>query len=90
MTRTVAAGVAKPCAGKPDLFLERDGEPRADRERRERAAKSLCGECPVRGDCLEVALDGKEVGAVWGGLNDQERRELGRELRRKQLAGARR
>jgi WhiB family redox-sensing transcriptional regulator len=82
MTRTVAAGVAKPCAGKSDLFLEHEGESRADRAGRERAAKGLCGECPVRGECLEVALEHKEVGAVWGGLNDDERRELGRELRR--------
>lgn len=30
-------------------------------------AKALCGECPVRDECLEAALERKEPYGVWGG-----------------------
>lgn len=32
-----------------------------------RAAKEVCGSCPVRAACLDFALDKHETGGVWGG-----------------------
>ncbi|MEU0843949.1 WhiB family transcriptional regulator [Streptomyces sp. NPDC005962] len=37
-------------------------------------AKELCGWCPVRGDCLNFALDNGIKEGVWGGLTEAERR----------------
>ena len=37
-------------------------------------AKSLCGGCPVRQQCLDWALDTKQPDGVWGGLDERERR----------------
>lgn len=31
------------------------------------AAKAFCGECPVRGECLDAALERREPWGVWGG-----------------------
>jgi len=36
-------------------------------------AKRICQECPVRQQCLEFALAGREFG-IWGGLTEQERK----------------
>lgn len=38
-------------------------------------AKSVCGACEVREQCLEYALT-QEVHGVWGGLTDRERTKL--------------
>lgn len=46
-------------------------------------AKSLCGQCPVRAQCLEGALSRKEPAGVWGG----ELFEAGRVIARKRKAG---
>lgn len=86
MPRQVAPDVAKPCAGRSELFLERTGEPNDERVARERAAKAVCDGCPVEVDCLDVAIANREAGAVWGGLNDQERARVARRLRRLALA----
>lgn len=40
------------------------------------AAKAICVECPVRGECLSHALDRDEREGVWGGLTPDERRAL--------------
>lgn len=37
------------------------------------AAKSVCGGCPVRAQCLATALDDGEPHGVWGGLSAEER-----------------
>ena len=53
----------------PEIFFD-------PRVRFERKAKSICGRCQVRTDCLSYALaSGVEFG-VWGGLNGKERRAL--------------
>ena len=50
-----------PChAADPDLWF---AENPADLER----AKALCGDCPVRRQCLAAALDRAEPWGVWGG-----------------------
>ena len=40
------------------------------------AAKRVCGECPVAGECLEFALATNQEAGVWGGLTEEERRRL--------------
>jgi WhiB family redox-sensing transcriptional regulator len=50
-----------PChAGDPDLWF---AEEPADLER----AKELCGDCPLRRQCLAAALERAEPWGVWGG-----------------------
>ncbi|WP_199589396.1 WhiB family transcriptional regulator [Blastococcus sp. TF02A-26] len=39
-----------------------------------REAKSVCGACTVRPECLDFALTHDERFGVWGGLSDRERR----------------
>lgn len=42
-------------------------------------AKRLCGQCPVREECLAYALDHQAVG-IWGGTSTKERRRMSRGL----------
>ena len=39
-------------------------------------AKSVCALCPVRAECLSWALESGQAYGVWGGLDEDERREL--------------
>lgn len=41
-----------------------------------REAKQLCGGCPVRGACLDLALENRESHGVWGGMSTPERDAL--------------
>ncbi len=43
---------------------------------REARAKAICGECHVRLDCLEYAIRIREPHGIWGGLNENERKQL--------------
>ena len=38
------------------------------------AARLVCGECPVKADCLEHAIVAGETEGMWGGLTPKERR----------------
>lgn len=40
------------------------------------AAKRICGWCPITQACLEWALDTGQNTGVWGGLDEDERRDL--------------
>lgn len=51
-------------------------ERKEDKLRRESRAKEICGQCGVRRDCLQYALDIREPHGIWGGLNELERRDL--------------
>ena len=42
-------------------------------------AKKVCGSCPVRQECLAWAVRTGQRYGVWGGLSQDERRELARE-----------
>ena len=54
-------GLEQPCRiHDPDLWF---AESPADLER----AKQLCGDCPVRAECLAAALAQRESCGVWGG-----------------------
>jgi len=49
-------------------------------------AKAVCRRCPVIEECLAHALSGEDFG-VWGGMSEEERRELRvRKHRREQRA----
>ncbi|CAB4917463.1 unannotated protein [freshwater metagenome] len=66
-----------PChTADPEMYFSEDELSVAE-------AKSLCGSCPVRTQCLEGALSRKEPAGVWGG----ELFEDGRVIARKRKAG---
>jgi WhiB family transcriptional regulator, redox-sensing transcriptional regulator len=44
-------------------------------------AKSLCSACPVQGPCLEFALRTLQDYGVWGGKDEEERRDIRRARR---------
>jgi WhiB family transcriptional regulator, redox-sensing transcriptional regulator len=43
---------------------------------RETAAKGICRSCAVRRDCLDYALSIREPHGIWGGLNENERKQI--------------
>ncbi|WP_157996115.1 WhiB family transcriptional regulator [Thermomonospora amylolytica] len=53
----------------PDAFTT---EADADREVREAVAREVCAGCPVRGECLELALRTLPEGGVWAGFTADE------------------
>ena len=58
---TVEAGVELPCRKfDPDLWF-------ADAPAELELAKSLCGDCPLRVECLAGAVERAEPWGVWGG-----------------------
>jgi WhiB family redox-sensing transcriptional regulator len=50
------------------------------------AAKSICGSCPVRNECLEFAITTNQEFGVWGGTSEDERRVLRRQWRARMRA----
>jgi WhiB family transcriptional regulator, redox-sensing transcriptional regulator len=48
-----------------------------------RPAVKVCRGCPVRPDCLEFALNDTNQYGVWGGLTEDERKELRRRRSRR-------
>lgn len=64
------------CGGQdPELFF--DGHPLSQHR-----ARQLCAGCPVRMECLAVAMHtGVEFG-IWGGLDERERAQLRRRFPR--------
>ncbi|MFA5919358.1 MAG: WhiB family transcriptional regulator [Candidatus Nanopelagicaceae bacterium] len=68
---------ALPChTSDPELFF-------SDRSEEIALAKSLCGGCPVRAQCLQAALSREEPCGIWGG----ELFENGRVIARKRTVG---
>ena len=63
----------------PELFFPlTDQGPGAAQER---AAKAICGGCPLRSGCLQWALDTAQEAGVWGGTSEHERRAMRRAAR---------
>lgn len=46
----------------------------------ERSAISICATCPVKGECLEYALEADIRFGVWGGMSERQRRRLARRI----------
>ena len=63
----------------PELFFPVGSGPTAIAQ--EAAAKAVCRRCPVRNECLEWALTTCQDAGVWGGLGEEERREIRRARR---------
>jgi WhiB family transcriptional regulator, redox-sensing transcriptional regulator len=55
-------------ASKPDALFVRGAA--------QNRAKQVCGQCPVRTECLAEALDNNIEWGVWGGMTERERRAL--------------
>jgi WhiB family redox-sensing transcriptional regulator len=72
------------CRGEDSalFFAPNYFERRGQKDAREAKAKAICAVCPVRADCLDFALRVRETHGIWGGMNEQERRQL---LRRRAL-----
>lgn len=51
----------------PEVFFPERGDSGA-------RAKRICGECPVRLQCLDNAMASDEHFGIWGGLTEKERR----------------
>lgn len=58
-----------------DLFYPERGES-------PNAAKMICGDCPVRVECLSWALETREAHGIWGGKTPQERLSIQRNARK--------
>jgi WhiB family redox-sensing transcriptional regulator len=56
----------------PPARLER----RTDKRRREARAKEICLTCSVKDPCLDYAVGIREQHGIWGGLTENERREV--------------
>ena len=75
--RTLDAGATGQRAAGPEtalFFPPSTTERRDERDARERRAKAICVQCPVRRECLDYALGVGEIHGIWGGLNETERR----------------
>ncbi|MDX2379314.1 MAG: WhiB family transcriptional regulator [Acidimicrobiia bacterium] len=67
------------CKGLTHLFFPPPAERPQARERREGAARRICGECSVNTDCVDFARHHHEYG-FWGGESEDERHAAGYRL----------
>ena len=58
----------------PDLFFPSDGVG-------VEIARRVCAGCPVKGPCLEYAMENHIDHGVWGGTSERERRRIARQRR---------
>lgn len=73
------------CRGmNSEFFFHSDAERGRARDSREARAKQICKTCPVITECREHALAVQEVYGIWGGLGENERREIIAQRRRSQ------
>lgn len=70
----------------PELFFPVGSGPAALAQEAE--AKAVCRTCSVRAECLEWALTTCQDAGVWGGLGEEERRDIRRERRRARMVAA--
>jgi WhiB family redox-sensing transcriptional regulator len=69
------------CAGTdPELFFPSNGQ-------RDGEAREICAACVVPSECLDYATGADEFG-IWGGLDQDERRNRKRRWQRRQAAAA--
>jgi WhiB family transcriptional regulator, redox-sensing transcriptional regulator len=43
-------------------------------------AKEVCGQCPVKVDCFDYAMETNQDSGIWGGTSEDERRDIRRRL----------
>jgi WhiB family redox-sensing transcriptional regulator len=63
-----------------NLFYSPEGERGPRKERREAAAKQICGSCRVMELCAAYAIATRELYGTWGGLSENDRRVLVRRI----------
>ena len=78
-----AAAACRYC--DPDLFFPVSAAGPAANQAA--TAKAVCGQCPVRSQCLDFALSSRQAYGIWGGLTEQERSRLLADLNPTPLAG---
>ncbi|MGO8825641.1 MAG: WhiB family transcriptional regulator [Acidimicrobiales bacterium] len=59
------------CKGETEAFFSYD-------EERVAHALAICENCPVRQECLQMALADRNLFGVWGGTTQAERRRIHR------------
>ncbi|MEU6709940.1 WhiB family transcriptional regulator [Nonomuraea sp. NPDC046802] len=69
------------------LFFGYEGERQPQKDIRERKAKEICAQCPVRVECLDYALSRPEKHGVWSLTEDERSSERRRRMRRAAMAG---
>lgn len=63
-----------------EMFFHPDGERGSSRRRRAAEAKRICASCPVVEQCREHSISAREPYGVWGGLTEEERHLIVREM----------
>jgi WhiB family redox-sensing transcriptional regulator len=43
-------------------------------------AKNVCGECQVKAECLDFAIETNQDCGIWGGTSEEERRQIRRQM----------
>ena len=66
-----------------EMFFHPEGERGAARRRRAANAKAVCATCPVIEQCRQHALASQEPYGIWGGMTEEERREIVQRKRRR-------
>jgi len=67
------------CAqGHPDAWFPEHGEPNTLLHAT--YARRICAACPVRAQCLRMALDNPELEGIWAGTSHNDRKLLRRPL----------
>ena len=71
------------CRGAdPLLFFHTQNERGSSRSRRDQLAKRVCASCPVRLECADYAIRAREPYGVWGGLSEDDREGIFRQMDR--------
>ena len=71
------------CRGAdPLLFFHTQNERGSSRSRRDQLAKRVCASCPVRLECADYAIRAREPNGVWGGLSEEDREGIFRQMDR--------
>lgn len=63
----------------PDLFFP--VPPSGHHQAQVAKAKALCADCPVRGQCLDYAVQTSQRHGIWGGMTEEERYRVLRRTR---------
>lgn len=53
-------------------------------EEQQKEALEFCARCDVRTECLEYAIENREMYGIWGGMLESDRRAFIRDLRRRE------